>query len=58
MYPLMDTHLAADHIADLHRNAEHARLVRSARRSRTNPLRKLLGVRLVAAGLHLLDARR
>ena len=58
MYPLMDSRIALDHIADLHRQADRARLIRSIDPApNRRPLRASLGVRLVAVGLRLLDAR-
>jgi hypothetical protein len=58
MYPLMDSRIALEHIADLRRQADRARLVHSIQPApNRRPLRASLGVRLVAVGLRLLDPR-
>jgi hypothetical protein len=55
MHPFHESQLALDHIAALHEEAAHERLLRSVRPRRR--LRTSLGVRLVSAGLRLLDAQ-
>ena len=57
MNPELATDLAACHLRDLRHQGEQRRrqlMPTAGRRHRQSPLRRQIGVRLVAAGLHLM----